>query len=274
MRKIVSLMSLLPLSVAAQPMWSEYLDVDLNYRNAALLAPNQNWDVRLGFGFENEPTYQGSDRSDTEISPYLLAAYRADWGNLYLVGDGLGYSRLFDNNFAINLQLEQEDTREVSDDDRLLGLGDQDKELELEVSGRYFMGPWHVDASVAAATGDKGLVWFVGGGYTWRLNNERLFLSVRSDLSGSNVKNQQTDFGITAEQSQNSVIGLPEYTAGGGLKSLGLRFAADYQINKNWYLFANFDAERLLGDVADSPLVKQIGTANNYEYGLGVYYRF
>ncbi len=274
MRKIMTLWCLLPLTVLAQPMWPELLDVDLSYRNSALLAPDQNWDVRLGFGFENEPTYQGSDRSETEASPYLLAAYRADWGNLYLAGDGLGFSRLFDNNFAINLQLEQEDTREESADNRLIGLGNQDEELELEISGRYFMGPWSLDTSVAVATGDKGLVWFIGGGYNWRVMNERMLINLRSDLSGSNAKNQQTDFGITAIQSQNSVINLPEYTATGGLKSLGLHLTMDYQINKNWYLFANIDAERLLGDVADSPLVKQIGTKNNFEYGLGLYYRF
>ena len=205
---------------------------------------------------------------------FFLAAYRADWGNLYLAGDGLGYSRLFDNSFAINLQLEQEDTREIDDDDRLIGLGDQDEELELEISGRYFKGPWNLDASVAFATGDKGMVWFVGGGRHWRLMNDRMFVSLSADLSGSNADNQQTDFGITAEQSQNSIIGLPEYTADGGLKSFGVRFALDYRLSGNWFLSANADAERLLGDVADSPLVDLIGSKNNYEYGLGIYYRF
>lgn len=258
----------------AQPQWPEYLDVDFNYRNSALMADGQHWNLRLGVGYESEPTYQGSDRTETELDPFLLASYSADWGNLYFTGSGLGFSRLLNPNFGINLELEQEDTREIEDDERLRGLGDQDEELELEISGRYFNGPWTLDASVALATGDKGMVWFIGGSRTWRLANDRLFLTLRSDLSGSNAKNQQTDFGITAEQSQNSVIGLPEYTAGGGLKSFGVGLSMDYQFKKHWFINASIEAERLLGDVADSPLVNLIGSENNYEVGVGVYYRF
>jgi len=105
MRFLLFLLIVMTWSAEAQPQWPEFVDVDLNYRNSALLEPGQNWDLRLGLGLENEPTYQGSDRSETEASPFILGAYRADWGNLYLAGDGLGYSRLFDNHVAINLQL-------------------------------------------------------------------------------------------------------------------------------------------------------------------------
>lgn len=257
---------------AAESQWPEHVDVDLNYRNSARLGENQRWDFRLGAGLELEPTFQGSNSTETEIDPFVVAAYRADWGNVFLTGGGLGFSRMLTDSFGIQLQLETEDTREEGDDPRLQGLGNQDEELELEIAGRYFMGPWTLDASIAPATGDKGIVWFVGGSYTQRTLDDRLFLTISADLSGSDKDNQQTDFGITPAQSAAS--GLPEYSPNGGLKSFGLDLSAEYRLSSRWYLYANIDYERLLGDVADSPLVTMGGSENNVEAGIGLFYRF
>ena len=259
----------LPVSAFSDVPWPDSLDVDLSYRNSAVLETGQNWDFRLGAGIEWEPTYQGSDRSDSEASPFVVAAYRADWGNVFLAGGGLGFSRMLNERFGVFLQLEMEDTRDVSDDPRLAGLGNQDEELELEIVGRYFMGPLTIGASVAPATGDKGLVWFVGGDYHWRLVDERLFMSLGADLSGSTKDNQRTDFGITREQSLAS--GFPEYTPDGGLKSFGVGVVAEYQLNRRWFMYAEVDYERLLGDVADSPIVFD---KDNVEAGIGFFYRF
>ncbi len=253
----------------AEVLWPEYLDVDLNFRHSARLDEDLRWDFRLGAGFESEPTYQGSDESETEVDPFFIAAYRADWGNVFLTADGLGYSRMLGDSFGFALRAEREDTREIADDDRLIGLGNQDKEIELEIIGRYFLGPLTLGASVAPATGDKGVVWFVGGSYTWRTASERLFLTLGADLSGSSKKNQQTDFGIT--QAQSDASGFPVYSPGGGLKSFGVNLAAEYKLTERWYLNAGIDYERLLADVADSPIVFD---DNNVEVGIGVFYRF
>ncbi|MEM7276768.1 MAG: MipA/OmpV family protein [Pseudomonadota bacterium] len=269
--RILSLLSvfLVPLTAASEIQWADALDIDFSYRNSARLEANRTWDFRLGAGIEYEPTYQGSDRSDSEVDPFVIAAYRADWGNVFLTGGGVGFSRMLSKQIGIFVQLEMEDVREIDDDQRLAGLGNQDEELELEIVGKYFMGPLTLGISVAPATGDKGVVWFAGADYHWRLADERLFLSLGADLSGSSKDNQQTDFGITPAQSLAS--GYREYSPDGGLKSLGLSFAAEYEVNRQWYLYAQADYERLLGDVADSPIVFD---ENNVEVGLGVFYRF
>lgn len=272
MRRLVVLIGVLIVgSVHGEPLWPDRLDVDFNYRNSSPIRDNSQFNVRLGLGFESEPTFQGSDSSESELGPFLVASYSADWGNLFLAGDGLGFSRLFSDSFGILLQLEQEDARSESDDPRLIGLG-QEKELELEITAKYFLGPWSLGASIAPATGDKGVVGFVGVGRAWRLWNDDLFLSVNADLSASTKDNQQTDFGITPEQSAAS--GYPTFSPAGGLKSAGISLLAEYEINKRWYLFGTMDYERLLGDVADSPLVENGGSANNVEVAVGLYFRF
>ena len=254
---------------SAEPPWPDELDIDLNFRNSARMSDDRHWDIRLGIGAEIEPTYQGSDRSSTEADAVIVLAYRADWGNIFLSGDGLGYSKLLTDNLAIAVQLEAEDTREIEDDTRLAGLGNQDEELELEISGRYFLGPFSIGASVAPATGDKGVVWFVGANYTWRAADDRLFATIGADLSGSSQDNQQTDFGITAAQS--TVSGFPVYSPSGGLKSFGINVNAEYALSERWFLYSTVDFERLLGDVADSPIVFD---RNALEAGIGVLYRF
>jgi len=269
LRILLLAITLCSLPAKGDVMWPDALDVDLNYRNSAQLQPDQVWDFRLGIGVESEPTYQGSDKSDTAAEPFVVAAYRAPWGNVFLSGSGLGYSRMLSPKFGIMLQLEAEDTREVDDDPRISALGNQDEELELEIVGRYLLGPWTVGASVAAATGDKGIVWFVGGGHTWRLVDDRLFVSVGADISGSTADNQRTDFGIS--QSQSTASGFPVYTPDGGLKSVGLNLAMEYQLSDRWFLYSSVDYERLLGDVADSPIVFD---ENNIEIGAGIFFRF
>ncbi len=260
------LLALVWSTASSEPEWPELLDVDLSYRYSSPLQDTNPWGVRLGLGVEVEPTYQGSDKTDTEIDPFLVVSYRADWGNIFLAGDGLGYSRMLTDNFGILLQLEDEDAREDGDDDRLVGLA-QEEELELEITGRYFLGPWNFGASLAPATGDKGVVWFLGAGRTWQ--QDRLLVTVNADLSGSDKDNQRTDFGITPELSTAS--GFPVYEPDGGLKSFGLRLNAEYKLSPNWFFYGQVDYEKLLGDVADSPLVFD---DHQIEAGFGFYYRF
>ena len=71
--------------------------------------------------------------------------------------------------------------------------------------------------------------------------------------------------------STSAASGFPVYSPEGGLKSFGLNLAMEYQLNRRWYLHAGIDYERLLGDVADSPIVFD---ENNVEASIGFFYRF
>ncbi|MEM7364742.1 MAG: MipA/OmpV family protein [Pseudomonadota bacterium] len=257
--------------VWAAPAWRDHLDIDLTYRSSAVLEGDRHLDVRLGANVETEPTYQGSDTRTSEVGVFGVVAWREDWGNLFLTGDGLGYSRIIADQFGLLINVEQEDTRELDDDTRLAGLGSQSQELEVEIEGTWFNGPWSVGGAVATATGDKGTVWFVGAGHSWRPRNGS-FLTLRFDLSGSSADNQQTDFGITEQQSLGT--GYRVFTPGGGLKSAGVSFSFDHQLSRRLFLRGDVSVERLLGDVADSPLVSDIGNRHQIEGSVGVYYRF
>ena len=85
-------------------------------------------------------------------------------------------------------------------------------------------------------------------------------------------------YGITLAQSIDSVgAGLPQlpvYHASGGLYSYGAGTQLQYFINDQWETHGFVEYQRLADSVADSPLVTQRGSANQWTYGLGATYSF
>jgi outer membrane protein len=89
-------------------------------------------------------------------------------------------------------------------------------------------------------------------------------------------------FSITPAQSAATVAlapstglaPLPVYTAGGGVYSYGAGAQARYFWNPQFATHVFVEYERLTGDAANSPLVVQRGSPNQFTYGLGATYSF
>jgi outer membrane protein len=79
-------------------------------------------------------------------------------------------------------------------------------------------------------------------------------------------------FGISAAQAITS--GLPAYTTKGGMRSYGAGVQLRYDISPRWETYTYLEYERLTGDAANSPLVVQRGTRNQFSTGLGLTYSF
>ena len=72
----------------------------------------------------------------------------------------------------------------------------------------------------------------------------------------------------------DATSGLPAYSAAGGINYAGVDATARYYFSETFSIRAFAEWDRLLGDAADSPLVKQRGSADQVEVGLGAAYRF
>lgn len=79
-------------------------------------------------------------------------------------------------------------------------------------------------------------------------------------------------YGVTAKESAKS--GLKKYNADGGVQSAGLGAAINWKATEkvDTSLFAEYS--RLLGPVADSSLVRERGSKNQYLIGVSATYRF
>lgn len=79
---------------------------------------------------------------------------------------------------------------------------------------------------------------------------------------------------IAANVLQPTLAPLSAYHAGGGLYSYGAGTQLQYTFNQTWTAHAFVEYQRLTGSAADSPLVTQRGSPNQFIYGLGATYSF
>ena len=88
-----------------------------------------------------------------------------------------------------------------------------------------------------------------------------------------NGQYQSAFFSITPAEAATS-NGLTAFHAGGGLNAAGIDATARYDLTDRFSIRAFAEWDRLLGDAADSPLVKLKGSADQFEGGIGAAYKF
>jgi MipA family protein len=101
---------------------------------------------------------------------------------------------------------------------------------------------------------------------------DRLTISAGPRFTWKSTKAVAPYFGVDAVHSLAS--GLPVFEAKGSAYSVGLGGQVSYRINPQWQVRAYVEYEKLLGDAADSPLVKLRGSSNQTTVGLGASYSF
>ena len=101
-----------------------------------------------------------------------------------------------------------------------------------------------------------------------RLGNKAILKpSVGTTFSSSEYMEKY--FSISQNQSLKS--GLPVYDSDSGFKSVGFQLISIYSLNRRWSAQAMASYDRLVGDSADSPVVKD---ENQYLIGIGLSYLF
>lgn len=81
-----------------------------------------------------------------------------------------------------------------------------------------------------------------------------------------------TYFSVTSEGALAS--GLDEFTADEGFYQVGTSVGVNYALNRKWGVFALVSYRRLINDAADSPIVADVGDANQLLGGVSLSYRF
>ena len=119
--------------------------------------------------------------------------------------------------------------------------------------------------------GHEGLVGTVGADQVWR-DGDRYVFSIGPRVLFSNARYQRAYFGVTPAAALAS--GLPAYDPGGGVHGVALASGLSYQFNNRIGLFGFGRYERLVGDAADSPIVRELGSRNQLSGGLGLSYTF
>jgi outer membrane scaffolding protein for murein synthesis (MipA/OmpV family) len=81
-------------------------------------------------------------------------------------------------------------------------------------------------------------------------------------------------FGVTrAEAARNPVINQA-FDPGGGRRYMGVEAAVAYHLSDHWRVTGDMGYHRLVGDAAESPIVRLVGNRDQYFGGMSVSYSF
>lgn len=119
--------------------------------------------------------------------------------------------------------------------------------------------------------GHNGFVGSIGADYVQPIGALTLSIGPRFQFGDSDYARRY--FGVTPiEAILNGRV--TQYVAGGGFNQAGVLAAATYQLSDAWAVTAYGGYNRLIGDAARSPIVRTLGTPNQFTFGAKVSYSF
>lgn len=231
-----------------------------------------DWTVALGGGVGLAPEYVGDDDYETLFVPYVDIRWK---DTLFLsTRKGLGAQIEVADGLKAGAALTYLRGREQDDSADLIGLREIDDSVGGQLFLEYAYGPIVADVSVTRDLGDgtDGTKAEAGLGFRALLLDGRLRALLRGSLSWADDEQNGAYFSVSAAEALAS--GLPVYTAGGGLRDIGLSANALYSLSDTWSLGAIASVAWLQEDAADSSLVRLRGDEQQAFVGLFAAYSF
>lgn len=238
---------------------------------AALAQDKEDIRLRVGLGAQIRPEYLGSD--GTEWAPLwdLALARGSDQFDFEAPDDSFDIKLYSKNGFSFGPVANIAPGRDRSD------VGARVEKLSTTVEFGGFV-QYEVNDSIRLRTevrqgigGHEGLVASIGADHVWR-EGDAYVVSVGPRLLLSNGRYQRAWFGVDADSAVTS--GLPQYRPDAGIHAIGATSGAAYQLGPRWGLFGFGRYERLVGDAANSPIIRELGSKNQFSAGAGLTYSF
>ena len=239
--------------------------------SAVTAQENRDIRVRAGLGAQVRPDYYGADK--TVVAPLFdIDVARGD--NLFKFeapDDHLAIAVIDKDGLSIGPAANIASSRKDSDVGAPLG-----KVKTTIEAGAFAQYQWGESIRLRAEVlkgigGHKGLVGALGADKVWR-DGDRYVFSVGPRLLVSDGRYQRAYFGVTPAAAV--ATGLPAYRPGGGIHGAALASGLSYQFSPRIGAFGFARYERLLGDAARSPVVREFGSRNQYSAGVGLNYSF
>ena len=238
--------------------------------------PKGDWSLRIGGAALMAPSYEGSDRFKARPLPLVdlnwrdtvfLDTRRGLGANVFKMTDPQGRGALKIGPF-VNWRF----ARKESDDDDLRGVGNVKGGIDAGAFANYTFGRLEFDLAGKRNLSESDLGGTVEAGLRYRLAPiGRTMASFGPRATWADGDFMKTYFGVPAAKA--SAAGLAAYTPSSGIKDVGIGAAVIHPLGGNWALTGFGGYSRLVGDAADSPLVKQRGTPNQFSIGFGISYK-
>ncbi|MHA7819955.1 MAG: MipA/OmpV family protein [Erythrobacter sp.] len=250
----------------------------------------------VGIGIGLVPSYSGSD--DYRVFPLPLVVGRIGGVGISPNGPGFNLDLLSDPpargpggassgssfSFGPSFRLRNDRNGDIGDDVVELA-GELDTAFEIGANaGVSFPGVFRrgdrlgVSAQVGwdVAGAHEGMLIQPGVSYFTPVGRAA---SLQFAASASFVDDDYADYYYSVSQAQSAASGLPQFSAEGGLDSLGTTAIATLDLDGNALngglsLYAIGGYSRVMGDGADTPYTSIRGSADQFIGGIGVGYTF
>lgn len=231
----------------------------------------EDWQFTVGAGVMYAPDYEGSDDYKTGFMPNAEIVWK---DRVSLSMDGLMVDAFQTENLTLGLGVGMTDGREESDNDAIKGLGDVDSSISGVLYGSYEweMFEFGVDFQQDLGDGHEGSIIGLEASLRFPLIEDKLMFMIGPDATWASDDYMQAFYGISTKQAANSVYS--KYDAGAGFKNVGLHAMAQYRITDSVSLNWISEYSKLIGDAAESPIVKDKGSDNQFFTGLMLNYSF
>jgi outer membrane scaffolding protein for murein synthesis (MipA/OmpV family) len=206
----------------------------------------------MGPGLVIVPRYPGSRVERVWPFPALDVSH----GHLFATTDkGIGMYAVADDPWQVGVSLAPHLGRHHEDGPRVSRLDDIGAAVAARVFAGYRFGAFTLSAAfIRDLGGSNGLTFETGLAWRWQLS-PRLLASVGANATAGNRQYLQTWFGVTPAES--AVSGLAQYSVRSGIESAGPNLFVNYALDATWSLQAYLSDQRLLHQVANSPVVER-----------------
>ncbi|MFN4141626.1 MipA/OmpV family protein [Aestuariivirga sp.] len=230
--------------------------------------PDEQYVLDLGVGVMAKPRYPGSDEVIAVPFPIISV------GRFFVPGIGQvidGDERV--KRFSLYPSFNFNGRRDSSDSNELEGLDDVDWALEVGLGAAY-RHDW-IRGFIEVRQGFNGYSGQVADfGLDFIANpTEDLQLMAGPRAGWGSDDYMDTYFGISGKEAADSPVYDKSYDAGAGFHSVGLAATASYDLTEEFTFHLRGGWDRLIGEAADSPIVKE-GSANQFYGGAGLSYEF
>ncbi len=227
--------------------------------------------VRVGIGAQLRPEFVGAD--STEVAPlWRINVARGSKPFKFSAPDySFGIPLVSSGGFSVGPAANIASGRKNSDLDAPVGKVKTTIEAGAFASYQLSDSLYLRAEALKGLGGHKGIVGTIGADQIWR-DGDRYVFSIGPRVLFADSRYERAYFGVSPEVALAS--GLPAYRPSGGIRGVAAASSISYQFDPRWGLFGYGRYERLVGDAAKSPIIRELGSRNQLSGGLGLSYTF
>ena len=234
---------------------------------------DRGYTVTLGAGAQFSPEYPGADSLRFYPVPSIGVRRQGDPLSFEAPDEGWGFGVLGEDDvFDFGPAVQWEAKRR--EEDVGAAVGEVDNSLEV---GGFVEAMVIPDTFRLRIEGRKGL----GGHDAWVGDLSADFIVRDRDTYIFSIgprarwsDNDYHDAYYSVTPAVAAVTGLPAFDAGAGFYAVGVAAGLTYKLDRHWGLYGWAGYDRLIDDAADSPIVRQFGSRDQFSAGFAVIYEF